>query len=172
MSPQGCRRRGITWGRAGGSGGAEPPRRSARRPGTVGAVARCHRPPGRRHLHRWADRPATGPGRRQPCARRRDLGRRRNLRRVSHRHRRGLPAGRFAHEVDARLRLDGFDLETACREALAAVTAAAGDGGCIAVAPAGPPVLPFTTALMHRGWAEVGGPLWVGARPGPPGAIE
>ena len=73
----------------------------------------------------------------------------------------------FAHEVDARLRLGGADLDTACREALAVVGAAAGDGGCVALAADGPPVLPFTTALMHRGWAEVGGPLWVGAGPGP-----
>jgi isoaspartyl peptidase/L-asparaginase-like protein (Ntn-hydrolase superfamily) len=73
----------------------------------------------------------------------------------------------FAHEVGARIRLAGADLESACQEALAAVTAAGGDGGCIAVAGAGPPVLPFTTALMHRGWAEVGGALWAGARPGP-----
>jgi L-asparaginase / beta-aspartyl-peptidase len=72
----------------------------------------------------------------------------------------------FAHEVDARLRLEGVDLDAACGEALAAVSAAGGDGGCIAVAGAGPPVLPFSTALMHRGWGEVGGPLWVAARPG------
>ena len=72
----------------------------------------------------------------------------------------------FAHEVDARLRLEGVDLATACHEALAAVTAAGGDGGCIAIARDGLPVLPFTTALMHRGWAEVGGPLWVAARAG------
>lgn len=78
----------------------------------------------------------------------------------------------FAHEVDARLRLAGVDLDTACREALAAVHAAGGDGGCIAVAPSGPPRLPFTTALMHRGWAEVGGPLWVAARPGPLERLE
>src|SRR5438067_1294841 len=78
----------------------------------------------------------------------------------------------FAHEVDARLRLEGVDLDTACQEALAAVTTAGGDGGCIAVAGDGPPVLPFTTALMHRGWAEVGGPLWVAYRPGPLERIE
>lgn len=78
----------------------------------------------------------------------------------------------FAHEVDARLRLTGVDLDTACQEALAAVHAAGGDGGCIAVAPAGPPVLPFSTALMHRGWAEVGGPLWLAARPGPFERVE
>ncbi len=73
----------------------------------------------------------------------------------------------FAHEVDARLRLQGIDLDAACREALAAVSAAGGDGGCIAVAAEGPPVLPFTTALMHRGSAEVGGPLHLGAGAGP-----
>jgi beta-aspartyl-peptidase (threonine type) len=73
----------------------------------------------------------------------------------------------FAHEVDARLRLAKVGLSTACQEALAAVHAAGGNGGCIAVAPQGPPLLPFTTELMHRGWAEVGSPLWVGARPGP-----
>jgi isoaspartyl peptidase/L-asparaginase-like protein (Ntn-hydrolase superfamily) len=73
----------------------------------------------------------------------------------------------FAHEVDARLRLEGVDLDAACREALAAVTAAGGDGGCIAIGGEGPPVLPFTTALMHRGWAEVDGPLYVAYRPGP-----
>jgi isoaspartyl peptidase/L-asparaginase-like protein (Ntn-hydrolase superfamily) len=78
----------------------------------------------------------------------------------------------FAHEVDARLRLEGVDLASACQEALEAVTAAGGDGGCIAVAGAGPPVMPFTTTLMHRGWAEVGGPLFVAARPGPPDRIE
>ena len=73
----------------------------------------------------------------------------------------------FAHEVDARLRLEGAGLDAACREALAAVAAAGGDGGCIAVSGHGPPVLPFTTALMHRGWAEVGGSLLAGAGPGP-----
>lgn len=78
----------------------------------------------------------------------------------------------FAHEVDARLRLAGVDLSTACQEALAAVHAAGGNGGCIAVAPQGPPLLPFTTELMHRGWAEVGGPLWVAARPGPLECVE
>ena len=73
----------------------------------------------------------------------------------------------FAHEIDARLRLAGAGLDAACRAALAAVAAAGGDGGCIAVTGSGPPVLPFTTALMHRGWAEVGGALWVAAGPGP-----
>ncbi|HEV7536087.1 MAG TPA: isoaspartyl peptidase/L-asparaginase, partial [Acidimicrobiia bacterium] len=68
--------------------------------------------------------------------------------------------------------LTGADLDAACRAALAAVTAVGGDGGCIALAREGPPVLPFTTGIMHRGWAEVGGGLWVAARPGPPEARE
>ena len=78
----------------------------------------------------------------------------------------------FGHEVDARLRLEGADLEAACRAALEAVAAAGGDGGCIALTADGPPVLPFTTALMHRGWAEVDGPLFVAAGPGPPERSE
>ena len=69
----------------------------------------------------------------------------------------------FAHEVDARLRLEGADLDAACFEALAAVTAAAATGAASRSTGHGPPVLPFTTALMHRGWAEVGGPLYVAA---------
>ena len=40
----------------------------------------------------------------------------------------------FAHEVDARLRLEGVDLDTACLGgAGGASTAAGGDGGCIAL---------------------------------------
>jgi len=157
-------------GAAGGSGGAEPPRARDADPsaGTVGAVARdaaghlaaatstggrTGQLPGRigdspvPGAGTWADDAtcavsATGIGE-------------------------AFLRAAFAHEVDARLRLEGVDLHTACREALAAVTAAGGDGGCIAVAGDGPPVLPFTTALMHRGWAEVGGPLFAGAAPGP-----
>jgi L-asparaginase/beta-aspartyl-peptidase (threonine type) len=78
----------------------------------------------------------------------------------------------FGHEVDACLRLGVVDLEAACRAALEAVGAAGGQGGCIAVMAEGPPILPFTTALMHRGWAEVGGPLFVAAGPGPPERSE
>ena len=78
----------------------------------------------------------------------------------------------FAHEVDARLRLEGVDLETACFEALAAVTAAGGDGGCIAVSREGPPVLPFTTALMHRGLGRSRRAAVGGRRPGPLERIE
>jgi len=159
----------------GGSGGAEPPQAGEADPGagTVGAVARdaaghlaaatstggrTGQLPGRigdspiPGAGTWADNAscavsATGVGE-------------------------AFLLAAFAHEVDARLRLEGVDLDTACLEALAAVTAAGGDGGCIAVTRDGPPVLPFTTALMHRGWAEVGGPLWVAYRPGPLERIE
>lgn len=78
----------------------------------------------------------------------------------------------FAHEVDARMRFGGEALPAACRAALAAVGAAGGDGGCIAVEASGPPEMPFTTAAMHRGWAEVGGLLFVGAGPGPLERVE
>lgn len=78
----------------------------------------------------------------------------------------------FAHEIDARLRLGGADLDAACRAALAVVGAAGGDGGCIALTAAGPPVLAFTTAVMCRGWAEVAGPLYLGAGPGPLERVE
>ncbi|HVW32914.1 MAG TPA: isoaspartyl peptidase/L-asparaginase [Acidimicrobiia bacterium] len=73
----------------------------------------------------------------------------------------------FAHEIDARIRLTGATLEEACRAALEAVGIAGGEGGCLAVGPDGPPLMPFSTALMHRAWAEVGGPLLGGAAPGP-----
>ena len=73
----------------------------------------------------------------------------------------------FAHEIDARIRLAGATLEEACQSALAAVAVAGGDGGCIALGPEGEPLMPFTTTLMHRAWAEVGGPLLGGAKPGP-----
>ena len=165
----------IQWATTGGSRGAEPPRAREADPaqGTVGAVARDHTG----HLAaatstggrtgqlpgRVGDSPVVGAGTwadDATCA-------------VS-----ATGAGEvflrtaFAHEVDARLRLAGADLDAACRAALAAVTAAGGNGGCIALAGDGPPVLPFTTALMHRGWAEVGGPLWVAAGPGPAERLE
>jgi isoaspartyl peptidase/L-asparaginase-like protein (Ntn-hydrolase superfamily) len=165
----------VEWGVTGGSGAAEPPQAPATDSGggTVGAVARDRdghlaaatstggrtaQLPGRigdspvPGAGTWADDAtcavsATGVGE-------------------------AFIRAAFAHEVDARLRLEGVDLDAACQEALAAVTAAGGDGGCIAVAGDGPPVLPFTTALMHRGWDVVGGPLRVAVRPGPLGRVE
>jgi len=67
----------------------------------------------------------------------------------------------FAHEVDAGMRLGGLPLGTACERALAAVSAAGGSGGCIAVDHAGSLALPFTTARMARGFVDAGGTLRV-----------
>jgi isoaspartyl peptidase/L-asparaginase-like protein (Ntn-hydrolase superfamily) len=73
----------------------------------------------------------------------------------------------FAHEVDAQIRLGGCDLDEACRRALAQVEACGGTGGCVALDPHGHLSMPFTTAVMHRGWAGSSGPVLVGTRPGP-----
>jgi beta-aspartyl-peptidase (threonine type) len=57
----------------------------------------------------------------------------------------------FARDVDARIRYAGRDLATACAEALAAVAALGGRGGCIALGPRGDAVLHFDTPDMARG---------------------
>jgi L-asparaginase / beta-aspartyl-peptidase len=57
----------------------------------------------------------------------------------------------FARDVDARIRYAGRDLATGCAEALAAVAALGGHGGCIALAAYGDPVLHFDTPDMPRG---------------------
>ena len=56
----------------------------------------------------------------------------------------------FAHEVHARLRWGGDDLEAATREALALVVGLGGRGGCVAVDRRGRIVTPFTTEAMPR----------------------
>jgi isoaspartyl peptidase/L-asparaginase-like protein (Ntn-hydrolase superfamily) len=58
----------------------------------------------------------------------------------------------FAHEVDALVRLRELAIEEACQRALSRVTALGSTGGCIAVGPAGPVFLTFTTVGMFRGW--------------------
>jgi L-asparaginase / beta-aspartyl-peptidase len=73
----------------------------------------------------------------------------------------------FAHEVDAQMRLCGCDLGEACRRALARVEACGGRGGCVAVDRHGHLSMPFTTAVMYRGWAGSSGGVLVGAGPGP-----
>jgi isoaspartyl peptidase/L-asparaginase-like protein (Ntn-hydrolase superfamily) len=65
----------------------------------------------------------------------------------------------FAHEVDARVRLRGADVLTACEQALEAVSAHGGRGGCIAVDGAGRLAMPFTTAAMFRGSVDVSGDI-------------
>jgi len=60
----------------------------------------------------------------------------------------------FAHDVDARMRFAGRDLDTACAEALAAVAALGGSGGCIALAASGGASFHFDTPAMPRGVRE------------------
>lgn len=66
----------------------------------------------------------------------------------------------LAHEVDALVRLGGLPLaaaaERAVHEALAALE---GDGGLIALGPAGPPATPFRSQAMARAWCEGGAPV-------------
>jgi L-asparaginase / beta-aspartyl-peptidase len=63
----------------------------------------------------------------------------------------------FAHEVDAAVRLAGLGLDAAVRAAFERLSALGSSGGCIALAPEGPPVLRFTSAAMWRGWRAAGG---------------
>jgi beta-aspartyl-peptidase (threonine type) len=67
----------------------------------------------------------------------------------------------FAHEVDALVRHAGLPLTEACEHALARVSAAGGDGGCIAVDREGGLALPFTAARMARGFVDAAGTLLV-----------
>jgi beta-aspartyl-peptidase (threonine type) len=58
-----------------------------------------------------------------------------------------------AHEVAARVRLAGVDLETASHEVIMKVLkAVGGEGGLISIGKKGNPVLVFNTPGMYRGW--------------------
>jgi len=57
----------------------------------------------------------------------------------------------FCHDVDARIRFGGRNLETACAEALAVVGALGGSGGCIALDANGRAAFPFDTPDMPCG---------------------
>lgn len=59
----------------------------------------------------------------------------------------------FAHEVEARVRLAGQPLATACAEALERVAAVGGEGGCVALGGTGA-VLAFNSQGMYRGWVD------------------
>jgi beta-aspartyl-peptidase (threonine type) len=63
----------------------------------------------------------------------------------------------FAHQVHDRMRFRHDDLSSACADALDAVVAQGGEGGCIAVDRAGHIAMPFTTPAMPRGWWQDGG---------------
>jgi beta-aspartyl-peptidase (threonine type) len=68
----------------------------------------------------------------------------------------------FAHEVDALLRRGGLSLEGACLEALEAVRAAGGTGGCLALDGHGRLAMPFTTPAMARGSVDAAGVVRIG----------
>ncbi len=67
----------------------------------------------------------------------------------------------FAHEVDARVRHRQQQLEPACLAVLARVRALGGEGGCVALARAGPPIFARNASGMPRGFIEPGQPARV-----------
>jgi beta-aspartyl-peptidase (threonine type) len=62
-----------------------------------------------------------------------------------------------AHELTARMRMLGEDLQTALDAVLADIAALGGKGGLIAVSPTGEAAWGFTTAGMYRGRADAEG---------------
>jgi L-asparaginase / beta-aspartyl-peptidase len=64
-----------------------------------------------------------------------------------------------AGEIAARLRHGGEALETAARTVIDALAARGGLGGVVAVAGDGPPVLPFATEGMYRGFVVADGAI-------------
>jgi beta-aspartyl-peptidase (threonine type) len=62
-----------------------------------------------------------------------------------------------AHEICARMRLNGTPAQTAADDVMAEVKALGGDGGIIMVTPKGDMVTSFNTAGMYRGRADAGG---------------
>lgn len=71
----------------------------------------------------------------------------------------------FGHELDAGMRLGGLALDEAVHAALARLAALGANGGCIALAREGAPVLSFTSAAMWRGCLAAGGETHVALRP-------
>ena len=62
-----------------------------------------------------------------------------------------------AHEICARMRLDGISAQRAADDVMAEVKALGGDGGVIVVTPAGDMVSSFNTSGMYRGKADAAG---------------
>lgn len=62
-----------------------------------------------------------------------------------------------AHEICARMRLDGTSTQAAADNVMAEVKALGGDGGVIVVTPKGDMVTSFNTAGMYRGKADASG---------------
>lgn len=65
----------------------------------------------------------------------------------------------FGHEVHARLRYSGLDLQRACADGLEQVKALGGRGGCIAIDKDGTLALPFNSRVMYRAWVGEDGVL-------------
>jgi isoaspartyl peptidase/L-asparaginase-like protein (Ntn-hydrolase superfamily) len=63
------------------------------------------------------------------------------------------------------MRLGGLALEASVHAALARLAALGANGGCIALAREGAPVLAFTSAAMWRGWTVAGGEAHVALLP-------
>jgi beta-aspartyl-peptidase (threonine type) len=62
-----------------------------------------------------------------------------------------------AAEIAARIRHAGQSLQQAADAVIAELLTHGGDGGLIAIGPAGPPVLPFNSAGMYRGFVLADG---------------
>lgn len=62
-----------------------------------------------------------------------------------------------AAEISARIRYAGQSLEVAASDVIAELRALGGDGGLIALGPAGAPVLPFNSSGMYRGFVMADG---------------
>jgi beta-aspartyl-peptidase (threonine type) len=75
----------------------------------------------------------------------------------------------LAHEVDALIRHGGRDLARAASEAVAELPRYYGDGGLIAVGPAGDVVAEFNSPGMARGRRVGDGPVMTGVFPGDDG---
>jgi L-asparaginase / beta-aspartyl-peptidase len=71
-----------------------------------------------------------------------------------------------AHEVAALVHHAGHPLAYAAEAVVARAGALGGGAGLIAVAPDGALAMPFTTAVMHRGWRAGAGPVHTEVRAG------
>ena len=69
----------------------------------------------------------------------------------------------FAHDVHARLALQGVGLDAAARGALDTVVRLGGHGGCVAIDRAGHVAAPFTTLAMPRAFQRASGErrVWI-----------
>lgn len=78
----------------------------------------------------------------------------------------------FAHEVHARVALQGLALESAARQALAQVVKLGGHGGCVAIDRHGNVSTPFTTLAMPRAYQTPSGDrrIWILERGDEPGS--